>query len=536
MYMKKVSVFIEILDNFSSNKKIIESFKKIYGNDIAVIKENIKRYKKALKFFGKMYGYDRKVMIVRTPCRLNLMGMHIEQEGGSINSIATKEIIMVVEPREDSKVVVCDTSKKQNISQFDITKELPLKKIEKWKEWALKRLEKKIENKEIINEIEEIDYIKAPILCFQNKNKDKKFKGMNVVIERDISPFTIGINFFSSLLVASAFTISKINNLSISNEKLLEVCEEAEWYFGTQKRTGHYATIIFGKLNHVLHIDFNPLKIKKIPFENNYKIIVCNSFKQSKKSEIAKDVLSQKKATYKIGLMLIKKYFPEIANKCKYLKDINPAFLNNDEISIYKMLYAIPEIITRETLQNKISDQKNQLEELFKTHNNPKKYGYKVRQIMLYGVSECERSKIFAECLEKKQFEKLGKIINISHEGDRVLKNKRITNRKLDKIIKCLQDNDVQKKENNRLYNQSGGYEVSCKEVDEIVDISCSVKGVLGARLADAELNNCIIIFVKKEVVSNLIAEINNKYYKPNKLSLGIEDCIPIEGIGVLNI
>jgi galactokinase len=193
-------------------------------------------------------------------------------------------------------------------------------------------------------------------------------------------------------------------------------------------------------------------------------------------------------------------------------------------------------VTSREKVLEELPEEREELLKIFANHCQPKKYGYKIRQTILYGIAECERSRLFGEMLEEQNFEKLGELINISHEGDRILRNNRVTNRRLDKLIKYLQEKDPVKREKSRLYQQPGGYEVSCKELDELVDLARSVKGVLGAGLVGAGLGGSIVVLVKKKSVPPLFETMRRKYYEPKRLPCGVEVCRPIKGAEILKL
>ncbi|MFO7264564.1 MAG: galactokinase [Limnochordales bacterium] len=57
-------------------------------------------------------------------------------------------------------------------------------------------------------------------------------------------------------------------------------------------------------------------------------------------------------------------------------------------------------------------------------------------------------------------------------------------------------------------------YEVSCRELDEMVDIARSVPGVYGARMTGAGFGGCIVSLVRAEAVDALVAAIEAEYPK----------------------
>ncbi len=55
-------------------------------------------------------------------------------------------------------------------------------------------------------------------------------------------------------------------------------------------------------------------------------------------------------------------------------------------------------------------------------------------------------------------------------------------------------------------------FEVSCPELDLLVDIALDVKGVYGARLTGAGFGGCMVALVEKQAVDNLVHTIETNY------------------------
>jgi len=146
---------------------------------------------------------------------------------------------------------------------------------------------------------------------------------------------------------------------------------------------------------------------------------------------------------------------------------------------------------------------------------------------------------------EKGLINDFGKLMNISHDGDRVSipgedgKYKKYipgcSDEYLNTLISDLASEDPQKVLNAQLYNQPGGYYCSMPQIDQMVDIACSVKGVAGAQLAGAGLGGCIMIFAEKDALENIKSALNEGYYKPNKLKPDIIPCVMVKGAGLVD-
>lgn len=55
-------------------------------------------------------------------------------------------------------------------------------------------------------------------------------------------------------------------------------------------------------------------------------------------------------------------------------------------------------------------------------------------------------------------------------------------------------------------------YEVSCKEIDILVELAWSMEGVIGSRITGGGFGGCTVSIVKNEAVDSFIETIGSKY------------------------
>lgn len=447
------------------------------------LKELIKRY---IEKNG-----DDEVILIRVPARINLLGTHVEHRGGFINTISIdKNLWCFAGKRKDNKVYIYDLEEKkypENI--FNIEEILPEPEI-KWVDFI---------RKVKVTPGDWTNYIKAGFLYLQNKFPEKKISGLNLFFYGDI-PTGAGLSSSSAMVVATMVSIINFNNLPIKKEDLPEMCGEAEWFVGTRGGSGDHASMILGKEGFITHIRFFPFIIEYIPFPKNYKVICCNSLIEAKKSANAKDIFNERVATYEIGLRLIRKKYPQLKEKLNYIRDINKENLGGNKI-IYEILLNLPEKLTRREIYHLLPDE--DVDRFFETHREPEN-GYFIRNVMLYGISECSRSDICGELLKSDKINEFGKLMYISHDGDRVVKffkngrkikwNFTVSDEYLEKLIKYSESKNLKERKKAEIYYQPGGYRCSTEEVDFIVDLVKNIKGVIGAKITGAGLGGCVVI------------------------------------------
>lgn len=108
-------------------------------------------------------------------------------------------------------------------------------------------------------------------------------------------------------------------------------------------------------------------------------------------------------------------------------------------------------------------------------------------------ISENERVHTFAQALKKKNIKHLGDLLYASHDGLQRL------------------------------------YEVSCKELDILVDLTRKEKGVPGARMMGGGFGGCTLNLIKKKDLEEIVDRIKTSYFDITKISpehyiVGIED------------
>jgi galactokinase len=75
-------------------------------------------------------------------------------------------------------------------------------------------------------------------------------------------------------------------------------------------------------------------------------------------------------------------------------------------------------------------------------------------------------------------------------------------------------------------------YEVSCKELDIMVDKARSIEGVLGARMTGGGFGGCTINLVKADKAENFISQIKELYHKETGIIPDVYQFVPSDGAG----
>lgn len=483
-FMRTVSELIAAIDG----GELDERFLGVYGDGAKAQKQ---RYISLLEKHMEKYG-DIKAIITRSPGRVNLMGRHIDHRGGKINVMATdKDTLMVASLRDDDIVRVINLDSNYPERTFSISEELGEEKYEKWLEY--------LESDRSVARLRECagdwsNYVKSAVLRAQFETSIKLF-GMDVSVSGAI-PVAAGLSSSSSIVVASMEAFQTLNCLELDDKKFINLCGEGEWFVGSRGGAGDHAAMKCGNRDKIVQLTFKPFSVgKSVSFSDKYAVIVANSGIKAKKSEGSKDKFNAKVAAYEFSFMLLKKKYPkygfvefrDIANVRPYSK-------------IYEMLRSLPEAVTRSEISELLPEYKNRIQEIFKTHAEPK--CYELRGVALFGISECLRAERCMELLQDGKYDELGRMMKISHNGDRIF-DEDISDEKLKKL----------EADNSDVAEQCGAYGCSTEQIDYLCDLLNGTNGVLGSELVGAGLGGCVVALVEKERAAEIIDIINDKYY-----------------------
>jgi len=519
----------------------------IYGDNEDLKRETARMCLRCLEEFADRYGVSRSVLIIRSAGRVNLLGTHIDHRGGAVNPVCVKQMWLVVEPRDDDQVLAKNVESSQYPDeQFRISGCLPAReKIRDWDAWCHDEFEERKHETSVTWS----NYIRAAVLYFQHLNTkdDGSFapaiRGMNMMVYGDI-PIAAGLSSSSALVMVAAEAVIRINSLQNEPADLVEHWGFAEWYVGTRGGCSDHAAIIYGKPGTILHIRAFPLSVEGAALPSGHSFVLANSGIEAKKQAGARDIFNSRVAAYIFGLMMLRKNFPEYADRLERLRDVNPERLCVDEIQIYRMVKSLPASVSRADILELLPESEHKIHRVFRSHDEPEQ-GYNIRQICLYGIAECIRAGMVPQCLRTGDMKTFGELMSISHDGDRVTKvvdGKRIPtdnsypDARIDALISDLKSGDRRRMSKARLWRQGGGYNVSLPEIDMLVDIAMATPGVLGAGLVGAGMGGSIVAVVEDKHARQLIKNMAEQYYRPRNLPVGAEIITPVGGLCTMDV
>lgn len=254
--------------------------------------------------------------------------------------------------------------------------------------------------------------------------------GINVSFGGDI-PNGAGLSSSAAVEAGIGFGLNEIFGFNLSLLQLAKVAQATEHNFvGVKCGIMDMYASLFSRKNHVIRLDCEKLEHDYIPadFENHTFILVNSGVKHN----LADSEYNVRRNQCQKGVEVLNKEFGNI-----------------------------------NTLRNATFEQ---LEHI-KTDIDPITYNR-----CKYILDEKERVMLASEAMENHDFEKLGEIMNQTHEG-------------LSKM-----------------------YEVSCKELDFLAEEALKIDGVLGSRMMGGGFGGCTLNLIKKEFEADFKEKISSAY------------------------
>lgn len=269
---------------------------------------------KILNVFKEKFGETGTILKFFAPGRINLIGEHIDYNGGCVFPCAlTIGTYGVVRKREDNKIRCYSL----NFEDKGI-------------------IETEIENLKYQNEHNWVNYVKAVIWAFEQKGH-KIDKGFDFVCFGTI-PNGSGLSSSASLEILISKILIDLFNINISMVEASLISQFAENKFiGVNCGIMDQFAIAMGKKDNAIFLNTNTLDYKYAPVKlDGMKIVISNT---NKKRELADSKYNERRKECENSLLEIKKVKPEIET----LADLTPEEFEN-----------VKDVIKDETWQKRV--------------------------------------------------------------------------------------------------------------------------------------------------------------------------------------
>ncbi|MCD6322917.1 MAG: galactokinase [Clostridiales bacterium] len=369
---------------------------------------NKKLYDEFIKIYGES---DESIRVFKSPGRVNLIGEHIDYNGGYVFPAALSMATTVLARKRTDNIIRLYATDLKYVVQAELDR-LEYYKDYKWGNYQLG----------VANQLIAEGY---------------SIPGCEMLFE-DKVPLGSGLSSSAAIEVATALALNRLGGYDTSMKELAVICQKAEHnYVGVNCGIMDQFASAMGKADHAILLYCRDLSYSYIPLDTkDYKLVISNT---KKRRSLGESAYNQRREECETALKKLKTVFPE----AEYLCDISSEGLNRN-IGLF---------------------------------DNPV-----IRNRAIHVINENTRVIKSAEALKNGELEKFGKLMIESHNSLRDL------------------------------------YEVSCFELDTLVEVALEQVGVLGSRMTGAGFGGCTVSLVHRSKVDSFIKNVGLIYNKKTGL------------------
>lgn len=351
-------------------------------------------------------------LIVESPGRINLIGEHIDYNGGHVLPAAIDKKIKFYFKKNSSRQ--CTIWSKNYESGFSFSIDAVA-----------------------VSEVEWENYILG-VIHYIDQLFPGSVQGFDCVVESEL-PVGSGLSSSAALECGLATGLNELFSIGLSKNQIIHLSRDAEHNFvGTKCGIMDQFTVVRGQKDKLILLNCQNLEYRMINATiEPYHLVLLNS---NVSHNLASSQYNNRRADCEAALAIIQKTHPEY----NYLVDVPQEVLLSFKAALTPTMFE-------------------------RAH---------------YVIQENKRTLMAADALEGGQFEVFGELLFQSHQGLR--------------------------------YN----YQVSCEELDFMVDFAKTHQGVLGARMMGGGFGGCTINSVHKDVAAGYIDAISEAYRKQFNIAL----------------
>ncbi|MDF2572726.1 MAG: Galactokinase [Sporomusa sp.] len=240
--------------------------------------------------FAHEYGFEGyPVQYFFTPGRVNLIGEHIDYNGGYVFPAAlTLGIYGAIRLRQDNLIVLKSLNTKPAVT-VDLNKPIKNQSIDGWANYP----------KGVIKYLMDSGY---------------PLSGCDILFSGDL-PDGTGLSSSAALLVLTTFMLCTVNGGTINQVDVAKFCQKVENQFiGVNCGIMDQFAVAMGKRDCAILLNCETLQYKYIPFVlKNYSLVIMNT---NKKRELAESKYNERRSECEQALTILQRHIP-IVNLCQ---------------------------------------------------------------------------------------------------------------------------------------------------------------------------------------------------------------------------
>ncbi|MGB4398304.1 MAG: galactokinase [Daejeonella sp.] len=431
--------------------------------------------------FRELFTQDP--IIIGSPGRINLIGEHTDYNMGFVMPAAIdKAIYLGIQKREDDEIHLHSLDYDD---EHITTTDKIVRSGKLWPDYLLGVVDEitiylqgaegnRIHRMDRIHRMLDAEEDEKRMLEGEtNDNTGEEFRGFNVVFGGDIPPGA-GLSSSAALECATAFGLNELFGLGLEKMDMVKIAQAAENNFvGMKCGIMDQFASMFGKKDHLIRLDCQSLEHQYIPFQLEGVTVVL--FDTRVKHSLASSAYNERREECEMGVALV-----------------NGGL--KSEVGGRKS-----EIGGRRSdagrLEGQVGNLRDVSEEMLLEFVKP--VNEVVYQRCSFVVAENKRLLAGCKDLENNDVAAFGKKMFETHKGLSEL------------------------------------YEVSCKELDLLVDIVKDDPNVLGARMMGGGFGGCTINLIKHEAVADLIVKVSEAYKKETGVEMLVYKVLVEDGTGI---
>jgi N-acetylgalactosamine kinase len=204
---------------------------------------------------------DTQIFAVRAPGRINLIGEHTDYSGLPVLPVAIdRSTIVVATANTTGEIEVTNADPAWPSRHFAIERQIPPYETGDW-----------------------ANYVKAAIQGVIDRFPTHALRGASMVVDGRVPP-AAGLSSSSALTVSIAMAFMAVNQLELDPLEAATMVARSERYVGTHGGGMDQAASIFGRRDHALFIEFDPLRVRAIKMPANAALVVADSRQVADKS------------------------------------------------------------------------------------------------------------------------------------------------------------------------------------------------------------------------------------------------------------
>jgi galactokinase len=451
----------------------LDVLERIYGDGAEAQQA---RYSAALETFTQVYG-PGPVHGFRAPGRVNLIGEHTDYNGGFVLPVALdRDVLLLARPRSDSLVRLHNVEAAFPPQTFPLGPAIPSAPRGDWSNYVRGAAQMVIQqvgaqqtnSHQAGPPAHETDTLRITDYAF--------VRGMDALVVA-AAPYGVprgaGVSSSSALTVVAALALARLNGWQPDPVPFARLCSEAEWYVGTRGGMMDQFIALLARPGHALFLDCRPQGVDQynfahVPLPSNVRIMVADSGVHHTN---VRGEYNLRVAACRAGVACLRARYPGIV-KLRDVQDVDWA----------ELAPLLPEALA-------VAEARARGTDLDGVPLPTGDAALRVRACCRHVHSENARVQATVAALEAGDVATVGRLLNEAHTSAR------------------------------------DDYEISCPELEVLVEAARAVEGTAGARLTGAGWGGCIVALVHQEAVAQFEIEVSRRYREATGREAAIFAC-----------